>query len=51
MGPQGKLILHRRADREAECNSFDTIDTTDEWTMDGQTAWISIWRTPLHAMI
>lgn len=42
MGPQGKLIMHRRAGREAECNYCDTIDTTDEWTIYGQTARISI---------
>ena len=51
MGPSGgQLIVHHQAGREAEYD-FDTTHWTDEWTMGGQTARISIWRRPLHAMI
>lgn len=43
--------MHRQAGRESEYDYFDATHWTDEWTMDGQTARISIWHRPLHAMI
>lgn len=43
--------MHRQAGRESEYDYFDAPHWTDEWTMDGQTARISIWHRPLHAMI
>lgn len=51
MGPQGELIMHRQAGREAEYDYFDTTHWTDEWTMGGRTALMGIWHRPLHAMI
>ncbi|MEU0254184.1 class I SAM-dependent methyltransferase [Streptomyces sp. NPDC006184] len=44
-------LMHRQAGREAEYDYFDTTNWTDEWTMGGQTARMSIWHRPLHAMI
>lgn len=44
-------LMHRQAGREAEYNYFDTTNWTDEWPMGGQTALISLWHRPLHAMI
>lgn len=32
-------------------NCFDTTNWTQEWTMGGQTALMSRWHRPLHAMI
>ncbi|MER5794742.1 class I SAM-dependent methyltransferase [Streptomyces sp. NPDC001980] len=43
-------LMHRQAGREAEYQYFDTTNWTEEWTMGGQTALISIWHRPLHAM-
>lgn len=43
--------MHRQAGREAEYNYFDTTNWTEEWTMGGQTALMSLWHRPLHAMI
>lgn len=42
--------MHRQAGRAAEYGYFDTTNWTEEWTMDGQTALISLWHRPLHAM-
>ncbi|MEU2250963.1 class I SAM-dependent methyltransferase [Streptomyces sp. NPDC019224] len=44
-------LRHRQADREAEYNYFDITNWTEEWTMGGQSAVMSIWHRPLHAMI
>ncbi|GAA1345687.1 hypothetical protein GCM10009647_090230 [Streptomyces sanglieri] len=44
-------LIHREAGREAECNYFDTTKWTVEWTVGGQTALVSRWNRPLHAMI
>ena len=44
-------LMHRQASREAEYDYFDTTNWTEEWTMGGQTALMSIWHRPLHAMI
>ncbi|MGW3168456.1 class I SAM-dependent methyltransferase [Streptomyces sp. NPDC001142] len=44
-------LMHRQAGREAEYNYFNTTNWTEEWTMGGQTALMSFWHRPLHAMI
>ncbi|MFH8572956.1 class I SAM-dependent methyltransferase [Streptomyces sp. NPDC017993] len=44
-------LIHREAGREGEYNYFDTTNWTQEWTMGGQTALVSRWHRPLHAMI
>jgi SAM-dependent methyltransferase len=44
-------LMHRQAGREAEYQYFDTTNWTEEWTMGGQTALMSLWHRPLHAMI
>ncbi|EGJ74188.1 putative methyltransferase [Streptomyces sp. Tu6071] len=44
-------LIHREAGREAECTYFDTTRWTVEWTIGGQTALVSRWHRPLHAMI
>ncbi|MFH7340795.1 class I SAM-dependent methyltransferase [Streptomyces sp. KHY 26] len=44
-------LMHRQGGREAEYNYFDITNWTEEWTMGGQTALMSIWHRPLHAMI
>lgn len=44
-------LMHRQAGREAEYDYFDTTNWTEEWTMGGHTALMSIWHRPLHAMI
>jgi SAM-dependent methyltransferase len=44
-------LMHRQAGREAEYDYFDTTNWTAEWTMGGQSALISLWHRPLHAMI
>ncbi|MFE9928671.1 class I SAM-dependent methyltransferase [Streptomyces sp. NPDC005533] len=44
-------LMHRQADREAEYNYFDTTNWNAEWTIGGQTAPMSFWHRPLHAMI
>ncbi|MDH6565441.1 SAM-dependent methyltransferase [Streptomyces sp. SAI-117] len=43
-------LMHRQAGREAEHNYFDTTNWTEEWTMGGHSALMSIWHRPLHAM-
>lgn len=43
-------LMHRQAGREAEYDYFDTTNWTEEWTMGGRTALMSIWHRPLHAM-
>ncbi|MFC8226314.1 class I SAM-dependent methyltransferase [Streptomyces sp. NPDC057287] len=44
-------LIHREVGREAECNYFDTINWTVEWTVGGHTALVSRWSRPLHAMV
>ncbi|MET8169050.1 class I SAM-dependent methyltransferase [Streptomyces sp. NPDC005329] len=44
-------LMHRQAGREAEYQYFDTTNWAEEWTMRGQTALMSLWHRPLHAMI
>ncbi|GCB49088.1 methyltransferase [Streptomyces sp. NL15-2K] len=44
-------LMHRQVGREAGYKYFDTTNWTEEWTMGGQTALMSIWHRPLHAMI
>ncbi|MFG3028897.1 class I SAM-dependent methyltransferase [Streptomyces sp. NPDC048253] len=44
-------LMHRQAGREAEYKYFDTTNWTEEWTMGGRTALMSLWHRPLHAMI
>ena len=41
-------LMHREAGRKADY--FATSNWTDEWTMGGQTARMSFWHRPLHAM-
>ena len=41
-------LMHREAGRKADY--FATCNWTDEWTMGGQTALMSVWHRPLHAM-
>ncbi|MEU6345890.1 class I SAM-dependent methyltransferase [Streptomyces sp. NPDC046977] len=43
-------LMHREAGRQAEYNYFDTTNWTEEWTMGGRTALMSLWHRPLHAM-
>ncbi|WP_228835578.1 class I SAM-dependent methyltransferase [Nocardia abscessus] len=60
LAPGGRLIasvehpfatfLHQRLTRE-ETNYFQTRHRIAEWTMGGQTARLSFWDRPLHAMI
>jgi SAM-dependent methyltransferase len=47
--PFAIVTMHRQAGREAE--NLDTTNWTEEWTLGGQTALMSIWHRPLHAMI
>ncbi|RKN36777.1 class I SAM-dependent methyltransferase [Streptomyces hoynatensis] len=49
--PFAVTLMHREAGREAECNYFDTIKWTSEWTIGSQTALVSRWHRPLHATI
>ncbi|MFI9731203.1 hypothetical protein [Streptomyces sp. NPDC052092] len=51
MGLRGSSSCSVWAGREAEYDYFDATHWTDEWTMGGQTARISIWHRALHAMI
>ncbi|MFE3032179.1 class I SAM-dependent methyltransferase [Streptomyces canus] len=44
-------LMHRQAGREAEYPYFNTTNWTEEWTMSGHTALMSIWHRPLHAMV
>ncbi|WP_405721449.1 class I SAM-dependent methyltransferase [Streptomyces sp. NBC_01537] len=46
--PFAIVTMHHQAGREAEY--LDTTNWTDEWTIGGQTALMSIWHRPLHAM-
>ncbi len=41
-------LMHREAGRKADY--FATSNRTEEWTMGGQTALMSFWDRPLHAM-
>ena len=41
-------LMHREAGRKADY--FATSSRTEEWTMGGQTAQMSFWTRPLHAM-
>ena len=44
-------LMHRQAGRDAEYKYFDTTNWTEEWTFGGQSALVSLWHRPLHAMI
>ncbi|GAA1233045.1 class I SAM-dependent methyltransferase [Kitasatospora nipponensis] len=44
-------LMHREAGREADYNYFGTTNWTAEWTMGGQSALMSFWHRPLHAMV
>jgi len=44
-------LMHRQAGREAEYKYFDTTNWVEEWTFGGQSAMVSLWHRPLHAMI
>ena len=46
--PFAITLMHLQAGREADY--FATSNFTAEWTAGGQTALISIWHRPLHAM-
>jgi ubiquinone/menaquinone biosynthesis C-methylase UbiE len=46
--PFAITLMHREAGRKADY--FATSNWTNEWTMGGQTARMSIWHRPLHAM-
>jgi hypothetical protein len=41
-------MMHREAGREPDY--FATYNYVVEWTVDGQTALLSFWTRPLHAM-
>jgi ubiquinone/menaquinone biosynthesis C-methylase UbiE len=41
-------LMHRETGQKADY--FATCNWTDEWTMGGQTALMSFWNRPLHAM-
>jgi SAM-dependent methyltransferase len=43
-------LMHREAGREKEYPYFDTTNWVEEWTMRGQSAVMSLWHRPLHAM-
>lgn len=43
-------LMHRQAGRAAEYNYFDTTNWVEEWTFGGQSAPVSLWHRPLHAM-
>lgn len=43
-------LIHREAGREGEHNYFDTSKWTVEWSVGGQTALVTRWHRPLHAM-
>ena len=44
-------LMHRQAGREAEYKYFDTTNWIEEWTFGDQSAMVSLWHRPLHAMI
>jgi SAM-dependent methyltransferase len=46
--PFAITLMHREAGREADY--FATTNWTEEWTVGGQTALMSFWHRPLHAM-
>ncbi|MEY9835750.1 hypothetical protein ABH941_000968 [Streptacidiphilus sp. EB103A] len=46
--PFAVAAMHREAGREAQY--FGTTNWTEEWTMGGRTALMSLWHRPLHAM-
>lgn len=46
--PFAMTLMHREAGREADY--FATTNVTAEWTAGGQTALMSFWHRPLHAM-
>ena len=46
--PFAITLMHREAGRKADY--FATSNRTEEWTMGGQTARMSFWDRPLHAM-
>ena len=46
--PFAITLMHREAGRKA--HYFGTSNRTEEWTMGGQTAPMSFWDRPLHAM-
>jgi SAM-dependent methyltransferase len=46
--PFAVSLMHREAGRKADY--FATSNWTAEWTMGGQTALMSFWHRPLHAM-
>ena len=46
--PFAITLMHREAGRKADY--FATSNRTEEWTMAGQTALMSFWDRPLHAM-
>jgi SAM-dependent methyltransferase len=46
--PFAVTIMHREAGREPDY--FATYEHTAEWSMGGQTALMSFWHRPLHAM-
>jgi SAM-dependent methyltransferase len=47
--PFAITLMHREAGRKGDY--FATSNRTEEWTMGGQTALMSFWDRPLHAMI
>ena len=47
--PFAVTLMHREAGRKADY--FSTTSWTDEWTMGGRSALMSIWHRPLHAMV
>ena len=46
--PFAVTLMHHEAGRKA--HYFATSNWTEEWTMGGQTALMSLWHRPLHAM-
>lgn len=43
-------LMHRQAGRAAEYGYFDTTNWVEDWTFGDQSAPVSIWHRPLHAM-
>lgn len=43
-------LMHRQAGRENEYKYFDTTNWVEEWTYGDQSAPVSLWHRPLHAM-
>jgi hypothetical protein len=46
--PFATTLFHYESGRKADY--FGTYERTEEWTMGGQTALMSFWHRPLHAM-